>query len=119
MSPAYTEDSKGHNRDEFFEGRKEIWAFLERKWPRDLDYRLRENLWCRTENRIAVRFEYEIRDAEGQWWRSHLYDRFATPSRHASAGRPGPGDSRWSPRSDAGKTRATLTLEGPLRHHGG
>ena len=27
--------------------------------------------WCFTENRIAVRFEYESHDAEGQWWRSH------------------------------------------------
>jgi nuclear transport factor 2 (NTF2) superfamily protein len=55
---AYTEDSKWRNRDEFFEGR-------------ELDYRLEKNLWCFTGNRIAVRFEYESHDAEGQWWRSH------------------------------------------------
>ena len=67
---AYTEDSKWRNRDEFFEGREEIVAFLKRKWERELDYRLEKNLWCFTENRIAVRFEYESRDAEGQWGRS-------------------------------------------------
>lgn len=68
---AYTEDSKWRNRDEFFEGREEIVAFLERKWARELDYRLMKELWCFTDNRISVRFEYESRDADGQWWRSH------------------------------------------------
>ena len=88
---AYTEDSKWRNRDEFFEGREAIKEFLRRKWARELDYRLEKNLWCFTENRITVRFEYESHDAEGQWWRSHLYDRIATPSRPPSAGGPGPG----------------------------
>ncbi|HEY9421664.1 MAG TPA: DUF1348 family protein, partial [Thermoanaerobaculia bacterium] len=91
VSLAYTEDSVRRNRDEFFEGREAIRAFLERKWSRELDYRLQKNLWCFTENRIAVRFEYESRDAEGRWWRSHTNDRIATPSRHEPAGRPGPG----------------------------
>jgi len=50
---------------------KEIVAFLKRKWERELDYRLEKSLWCFTENRIAVRFEYESRDEDGQWWRSH------------------------------------------------
>jgi nuclear transport factor 2 (NTF2) superfamily protein len=90
-SLAYTEDSKWRNRDEFFEGREAIKEFLERKWARELDYRLEKNLWCFTENRIAVRFEYESRDAEGRWWRSHTNDRVATPSRPSAAGRPGPG----------------------------
>jgi uncharacterized protein len=71
VSLAYTPDSKWRNRDEFFEGREEIVAFLERKWARELDYRLVKNLWCFTQNRIAVRFEYESHDREGQWWRSH------------------------------------------------
>jgi len=88
VSLAYTEDSKWRNRDEFFEGREEIVAFLRRKWGRELDYRLEKNLWCFTENRIAVRFEYESHDANGQWWRSHLYDRFATPPRSPSEGGP-------------------------------
>jgi nuclear transport factor 2 (NTF2) superfamily protein len=68
---AYTPDSKWRNRDEFFEGRDEIVAFLKRKWARELDYRLKKNLWCFADNRIAVRFEYESRDKDGQWWRSH------------------------------------------------
>jgi uncharacterized protein len=71
VSFAYTLDSKWRNRDEFFEGREEIVAFLKRKWARELDYRLEKNLWCFTDNRIAVRFEYECHDAEGQWLRSH------------------------------------------------
>ena len=71
VSKAYTVDSKWRNRDEFFEGRDEIVAFLERKWARELDYRLVKELWCYQDNRISVRFEYESRDAEGRWWRSH------------------------------------------------
>jgi len=68
---AYTIDSKWRNRDEFFEGREAITEFLRRKWLRELDYRLQKELWCFTDNRISVRFEYESRDADGQWWRSH------------------------------------------------
>jgi uncharacterized protein len=68
---AYTEDSEWRNRDEFLNGREEIKEFLRRKWERELDYRLRKQLWAFTGNRIAVRFEYECRDADGQWWRSY------------------------------------------------
>jgi uncharacterized protein len=68
---AYTPDSEWRNRDEFFEGRDAIVEFLRKKWSRELDYRLRKELWCFTDNRISVRFEYESRDADGQWWRSH------------------------------------------------
>jgi len=71
VAQAYTPDSKWRNRDEFFEGREEIIAFLERKWARELDYRLMKELWCYRGNRISVRFEYESRDRDGQWWRSH------------------------------------------------
>jgi uncharacterized protein len=88
---AYTEDSEWRNRDEFFEGREAIKDFLRRKWSRELDYRLEKNLWCFTGNRIAVRFEYESHNAEGQWWRSHPYDRIATPSCPASVGGSGSG----------------------------
>jgi hypothetical protein len=68
---AYTEDSEWRNRDTFLQGRDEIRAFLTAKWERERDYRLRKWLWAFTENRIAVRFEYESRDADGQWWRSY------------------------------------------------
>ena len=71
VAKAYTVDSRWRNRDEFFEGRDEIIAFLERKWSRELDYRLMKELWCYEDNRISVRFEYESRDVEGRWWRSH------------------------------------------------
>lgn len=68
---AYTPDSQWRNRDEFFAGRKAIEEFLIRKWQRELGYRLMKELWCFKDNRIAVRFEYESHDANGQWWRSH------------------------------------------------
>jgi len=68
---AYTENSDWRNRDEFFQGREAIKAFLKRKWAKELDYRLMKELWAFTDNRIAVRFEYEWHDAAGQWYRSH------------------------------------------------
>lgn len=71
VSLAYTPDTVWRNRDEFLTGRAEVVAFLTRKWARELDYRLRKELWCWAGDRIAVRFTYESRDADGQWWRSH------------------------------------------------
>src|SRR5690349_20213759 len=68
---AYTPDTVWRNRAEFLTGREEVRAFLRRKWARELDYRLKKELWCFAGNRIAVRFEYESRDRAGQWWRSH------------------------------------------------
>jgi nuclear transport factor 2 (NTF2) superfamily protein len=68
---AYTVDSEWRNRDEFLTGRDAVVEFLIRKWQRELDYRLRKELWSFHGNRISVRFEYESRDAGGQWWRSH------------------------------------------------
>ena len=71
VSLAYTEDSIWRNRDRFVSGRAEIVAFLASKWERELDYALRKNLWCFEDNRIAVRFQYECHDEDGQWWRSY------------------------------------------------
>ncbi|MBL0170294.1 MAG: nuclear transport factor 2 family protein [Gemmatimonadaceae bacterium] len=71
VSMAYTEDSEWRNRSEFLRGREQIRAFLTRKWERELDYRLKKDLWAFTDNRLAVRFEYEWHDANGQWWRSY------------------------------------------------
>ncbi|MGP3916859.1 nuclear transport factor 2 family protein [Nonomuraea sp. 10N515B] len=68
---AYTEDSVWRNRGEFVKGRDEIREFLRGKWDRELDYALRKDLWAFSGNRIAVRFQYESRDASGQWWRSY------------------------------------------------
>ncbi len=68
---AYSPDSRWRNRSEIFEGRVEIEAFLTRKWAKENDYRLIKELWAFTENRIAVRFVYEWRDAAGGFWRSH------------------------------------------------
>ena len=71
VSLAYTEDSVWRNRDAFVVGRPAIVALLTDKWARELDYALRKNLWTFTENRIAVRFQYESHDTAGQWWRSY------------------------------------------------
>jgi nuclear transport factor 2 (NTF2) superfamily protein len=71
VAQAYTVDSVWRNRDMFVTGRDEIVAFLTQKWERELDYALRKNLWCFDDDRIAVRFQYESRDREGQWWRSY------------------------------------------------
>src|SRR5881628_3071255 len=62
---AYTADSRWRNRAEFITGRKEIVAFLTRKWHRELDYRLIKELWAFTDAHIAVRFAYEWHDDSG------------------------------------------------------
>ena len=71
VSLAYTVDSQWRNRGEHVVGREAIVAFLTRKWQRELDYVLRKSLWGFRENRMAVRFQYECRDAAGQWYRSY------------------------------------------------
>jgi nuclear transport factor 2 (NTF2) superfamily protein len=71
VSLAYTEDSVWRNRSEFVTGRAAIRRFLAGKWERELDYRLVKALWAFTDNRIAVRYQYEWHDASGHWHRSY------------------------------------------------
>ena len=71
VAAAYTPDSVWRNRSTFLRGRAEIEAFLADKWRRELDYALRKELWSYSADRIAVRFQYECHDAEGQRWRSY------------------------------------------------
>ena len=71
VAGAYTPDSQWRNRNEFVQGREEIVAFLKGKWEREIDYVLRKDLWAFSGNRIAVRFQYEWRNAAGQWFRSY------------------------------------------------
>ena len=71
VAMAYSEDSVWRNRSEFVTGREAIRRFLAGKWERELDYRLVKDLWAFTDDRIAVRFQYEWRDAGGQWHRSY------------------------------------------------
>ena len=71
VSLAYTVDSQWRNRDQHVVGREQIVAFLTRKWQRELDYVLRKSLWGFRDNRMAVRFQYECHDADGQWYRSY------------------------------------------------
>jgi uncharacterized protein len=68
---AYTEDSLWRNRDQFIQGRTQIRLLLQRKWAKELDYRLAKELWGFRENRIGVRFQYEWHNDAGQWFRSY------------------------------------------------
>ena len=71
VAGAYTTDAVWRNREEFISGREEIVAFLVRKWSKELDYVLRKDLWAFDADRIAVRFQYEWHDRDGQWFRSY------------------------------------------------
>ena len=71
VAMAYTEDSQWRNRSEFVTGRTAIRAFLTLKWAKEQDYRLRKELWCFMDNRIAVRFEYEWHDISDNWHRAY------------------------------------------------
>ena len=71
VSQAYSEDSEWRNRDRLLRGRDQIRDFLAGKWERELDYRLTKSLWSFTDNRIAVRFQYEYHDVDGQWFRAY------------------------------------------------
>jgi len=71
VAGAYSVDSEWRNRDTFLKGREEIRDFLAQKWSQELDYALRKDLWAFAGNRIAVRFQYESLDKDGQWWRSY------------------------------------------------
>lgn len=52
-------------------------GLLQRKWTRELDYRLIKELWAFGENRIAVRFAYEWHDDAGNWFRSYGNENWA------------------------------------------
>ena len=71
VSRAYSPDSEWRNRNGFINGRDEIAAFLKHKWANELDYKLKKEYWAHTDNRIAVRFEYEYRDLKGNWFRAY------------------------------------------------
>ncbi len=71
VSEAYSIDTEWRNRDQFINGRKEVQDFLSNKWNIELNYKLKKELWAFSENRIAVRFEYEYENEEGQWFRAY------------------------------------------------
>ncbi|MDC8106839.1 MULTISPECIES: nuclear transport factor 2 family protein [Chryseobacterium] len=71
VSKAYTQDSEWRNRDQFVNGREEIIEFLRHKWEKELNYRLKKEYWAHTDNRIAVRFEYEYQTKNGEWFRAY------------------------------------------------
>lgn len=71
VSLAYTPDSEWRNRGTFLNGRVDIVKFLTYKWKTELDYKLKKSYWAHADNRIAVRFEYEYHNIDGQWFRAH------------------------------------------------
>ena len=71
VSLAYTIDTEWRNRSQFINGRDEVVRFLTGKWQSELSYKLKKELWAFTDNRIAVRFEYEYHNAAGQWFRAY------------------------------------------------
>jgi nuclear transport factor 2 (NTF2) superfamily protein len=74
---AYTVDTRWRNRAEFIEGRDQAQAFLQRKWARELEYRLIKELWAFEGQRIAVRYAYEWHDDSGNWFRSYGNENWA------------------------------------------
>lgn len=71
ISLAYLLDSEWRNRNIFLKGREEIISFLIDKWEKELDYKLKKEYWAHTDNRIAVRFEYEFHNSDGKWFRAY------------------------------------------------
>ena len=71
ISIAYSMDSEWRNRSTFVNGREDIQKILKDKWENELEYKLKKDYWAHTENRIAVRFEYEYRNRSGQWFRAY------------------------------------------------
>ena len=71
VSKAYTKDSAWRNRDTFINGREEIVEFLTQKWDKEQNYKLKKEYWAHTDNRIAVRFEYEYQTKDGNWFRAY------------------------------------------------
>jgi nuclear transport factor 2 (NTF2) superfamily protein len=68
---AYTINTEWRNRTDFINGRDAVKEFLKCKWERELNYRLKKELWGFRGNRMAVRFEYEYQNIEGQWFRAY------------------------------------------------
>jgi len=71
ISKAYSLETEWRNRNQFINGREEVQEFLRDKWEKELNYRLRKELWAYQDNRIAVRFEYEYQNKNNQWFRAY------------------------------------------------
>ncbi len=71
VSMAYSIDTVWRNKSEFINGREDVVAFLSNKWKQEINYKLKKELWAFTDNRIAVRFEYEFQNIDGQWFRAY------------------------------------------------
>ncbi|KAL9934313.1 hypothetical protein V8E36_006769 [Tilletia maclaganii] len=99
IAPAYTEESVWRNRDQFFSGHQAIKEFLTDKWKKEKRYTLKKELFCFSENKIAVQFWYEF-ETESGWRRCYgLEDwTFAPDGRMSKRQMSGNGASRSRPR---------------------
>ncbi len=41
------------------------------KWQNEHHYKLKKEYWAHTDDRIAVRFEYEYQNKDGDWFRAY------------------------------------------------
>ncbi|AXT52458.1 nuclear transport factor 2 family protein [Aquimarina sp. BL5] len=71
ISTAYSLETEWRNRNQFINGQEEVQEFLRDKWKKELNYKLRKELWAYQDNRIAVRFEYEYQNKNNQWYRAY------------------------------------------------
>jgi uncharacterized protein len=71
VSHAYTMDTEWRNRNQFINGRQAVVEFLAKKWGNELNYKLKKELWAFSDNRIAVRFEYEYQNKDNEWFRAY------------------------------------------------
>src|ERR1700743_1665949 len=121
VSLAYTIDTEWRNRSEFINGREEVKAFLKRKWAKELDYKLKKELWGFRGNRMAVKFHYEWHDDSRNWYRSYGHElwEFATAGRMQRRGAAWPSSSTTNGTMTAAiGIAATETRSGNLRRQG-
>jgi nuclear transport factor 2 (NTF2) superfamily protein len=71
VSALYTTDTEWRDRTKFVHGRGNVKAYLTQEWEKELGFKIKKELWGAKEHRMAVRFEYEWHDRNGQWYHSY------------------------------------------------
>jgi len=71
ISKGYSINTEWRARNVFVTGRENIVPFLAIKWRNELAYKIVNEYWAHTDNRIAIRFEYEYHNVSGQWFRAY------------------------------------------------
>ena len=71
VSTYVTPDSEWRACTDYIVGRRDIQAYLGRKWNRKLSYRIVKELWAYRTFRITIGFVYEYHDESGEWFRGY------------------------------------------------